>query len=200
MKLFKKLLYVLCFVLVVATIWLYPLIVSNSKPNLVKLGVINNSLDQIEDNSFFYPNLDIKAPFTLINKDPFTSKNWSLFREALTKGIAISYPYQDLENNSGLLYVIGHSTDRYPHTYSSIFSSLDKSNAGESFYLKKDEQVYEYKVTEKQILNPRDIDGFLNLESSDTKIQKVAIVTCWPLFTTKNRLVVVGERNLENSL
>lgn len=68
------------------------------------------------------------------------------------------------------------------------FYLLDKLAVGDTFAINWQELEYNYQVTETKVVNPTDI-YVLNPTSNP----QVTLITCTPLFTTKQRLVVVAQ-------
>lgn len=52
------------------------------------------------------------------------------------------------------------------------------------------QQKYIYKITKKEVISPGDVEV---LKSKDPDLSELTLMTCWPIGTTYNRLVVVGE-------
>lgn len=181
-------------------LWYYPLMVSVAKPTLARVGitqVMNSFNPQAQvNNSFSYPSLGIQAPLKVsANTSPLKATDWETIRVALRSGVSVAYEAASFEH-APLVFVTGHSSDTYPHTYASVFAGLNRATNGDDVSLVIDDKKYSYKVIEKKVVNPNDLDSFRSLEPTDTTKQRIALVTCWPVLTTKNRMVVVAERTL----
>lgn len=96
------------------------------------------------------------------------------------------FPGTSTPDKGGNTVVFGHRF-RYLPPISNTFYSLDKINIGDTFTVAWKGQLYTYKVREKKIIEPTDF-SVLN-KTSDAEI---TLITCAPLFSTKQRLVVVG--------
>ncbi len=185
--------------LIVLSVWYLPLLVSLIKPSLnhknPQISVEGKDSKKVETNTFYYPRLNIQAPIT---NDPKTSplnvQQWSSIREALKNGVSLAYNSTDFQKTS-LAFITGHSSDLKPSRFSSVFAGLGQAQIGDSFDVVLNDS-YHYIVVDKKIISPTNEQAFLNLQSKDLNIQRVVLVTCWPLLTTRNRLVIIGERHI----
>lgn len=170
-----------------------PVAVSLARPQLSALvpQLSPTPLPQLE-NSLAYPRLGISAPLTDgPNTSPLVASDWQQLKEALRKGVMLSYS-EDSFADAPFAYAVGHSSDTYPHAFSSIFAALGQAEPGDTFTLRVDEYEHSYAVTRTLILDPNDTRAFEALRQTDRPT--VALVTCWPILTTSKRLVVLGER------
>ena len=117
--------------------------------------------------------------------------NMPLFRSTsanvLTKG-GWMFSNTPTPDQSGNTVIFGHRV-RYLPPISNTFYKLDQINVGDEFSIAWQGTVYKYKVTTKKVIEPTDLTV---MEPSSKPI--VTLITCAPLFSTKQRLVVVAER------
>jgi LPXTG-site transpeptidase (sortase) family protein len=178
----------------IALIWYGELVYNLARPTLVSYAPVIAKQESLPQSYVRIPSLGILAPMTVAAQtNPMENKDWSVIRTALTKGVALSYTTPAFAE-TGLAFVTGHSSDGYPHAYASVFAPLGQIKEGDTFEVKVDDIVYEYTVIKKDVFAPTDIQRFTQLAPADTTKQRVALVTCWPVLTTRNRLVVLGER------
>ena len=181
-------------------LWNIPTLVSVGTPafraSVAVLGVAQATPNlNPNDSRIVIPRLGIDAP---MKESPATSplafKDWDSIRAALNDGTSLNYSAKDLDS-APIAYVTGHSSDRYPHAYSSIFAPLGQAKAGDTFYLTGGGEIRKYEVKYSKVVRPDDLNGFSEkvLAAGLGSAQHVALVTCWPLFTSYNRMVVVGE-------
>jgi len=117
-----------------------------------------------------------------INMPVFESKSASV----LSKGGWI-FPGTSTPDQGSNTVIFGHRF-RYLPPISNTFYHLDKIKIGDEIKLAWKGTTYRYRVTETKIIEPTD---FSVIAPSSTPI--VTLITCAPLFSTKQRLVVVGE-------
>ena len=96
------------------------------------------------------------------------------------------FPSDSTPDKGGNTVIFGHRF-RYLPPISNTLYSLDKVQLGDQFSIIWKGVTYHYKVTEKKVVDPTDLSVLDQSRSSE-----VTIVTCWPLFSSKQRLVVVG--------
>lgn len=123
----------------------------------------------------------------LSNIDPY---NISEYKNALAKGV-VHAKGTVLPGEKGNMFIFSHSTDSLSNVtkYNAIFYLLDKLEKNDEIYFYYKEKKYKYKVTEKKIVDPSEIQYLTNKSSKKT----VTLMTCWPFGTTLKRLLVFGE-------
>lgn len=187
----------LCLAAVIGLAWYLPLGISLIKPRIQvaysrSLAQPKNRPD-IANNTFSYSSLGVNAPVTVSpNTSPLEYKDWKVIGLSLKKGISLAFEGDNFDD-SPLSFLSGHSSDTYPHAYATIFSSLGQASINDTFEIKVNNQLYHYRIIDKKIINPTDIKGFQNLAAKDDT-KRLALVTCWPLLTVRQRLVVVAQR------
>jgi len=182
-------------VLGLAVLWYANVIISVVTPPMIALGQEKHQgASALSNNTFYYPRLGITAPVTVsANTSPLNSADWNTIREALTKGVSAAFSGPNFAD-SNVIFLTGHSSDTYPHAYSAIFAGLGEAEVGDIVQINVDDHLYEFTVKDKQIIAPTNVQAFEDLSPKDQKIQRLVLVTCWPVLTTKNRLVIVTER------
>jgi len=190
---FKKRYIIILSVIIVLLFWYGATIYELLKPKLIQNHIIApiSITSQNYKDQFIYPTLGIRAPITFSSQtNPMDTRDWNKIGTSLKNGVSANYSEKIFEDSS-LVFIIGHSSDNYPHKYSSIFAPLGQAKKGDDFYVATDLKIYHYTVTDSKILNPNDLDGFNSLKSDS--IKQVALITCWPVLSIKNRLVILGQ-------
>ena len=92
----------------------------------------------------------------------------------------------------GNLVITGHSAgDVYnSNPYKFIFSGLERLEDGDLIYVNYNGIRYTYSVYKRQIIDPSNVSALV----MDTDKPLITLVTCTPLGTSKNRLLVTGEQ------
>lgn len=106
--------------------------------------------------------------------------------EALSKG-AWHFPETSTPDEGGNSAFSAHRYQYLP-PHSETFYLLDKLETGDTFVVMWDGKEYLYSVYETIIVSPYSVE-VLNFTEKST----VTLITCNPLFSTKERLVVKGE-------
>ena len=105
---------------------------------------------------------------------------------ALNQG-AWRMPQTSTPDQDGNTVITGHRFKYIPPS-KETFYLLDKLAVGDEFVVNWEGLEYNYKVTETKVVEPTALEVLDN-----TATPRVTIITCTPLFTTKQRLIVIGE-------
>jgi len=105
--------------------------------------------------------------------------------KALSQG-AWHIPGTSNPAQGGNTVISGHRF-RFKPPNNTTFYLLDKLEKGDQFIIYWNREEYDYKVTEIKVVEPADV---YILENTDDP--RVTLYTCTPLFTTRQRLVVIG--------
>ncbi len=179
-----------------AAVWYYPLLSGLLKPSvIVPIAQAIREDKTPTNNTLFYPNLGITSPL-IVSKEtsPLKYQDWNTIRQALRNGVNLAFTEESFDN-SNFAFVTGHSSDTYPHKHASIFAGLGQAKVDDEILLNIDETIYVFKVVETKVLNPTDIKDFEELQKNESGKKRIALVTCWPVLTTKNRLVIMAEES-----
>ncbi len=114
----------------------------------------------------------------------------SVYQKALSKGIA-HLKGTPLPGAGGNSIIYGHSGITSLLKFNDpglVFTKLEKIQIGAKIYIKKDGKTLTYKVMSKKIVQPQD----LNTIVKGTNIDRITLVTCWPLGIGTKRLIVIA--------
>lgn len=92
----------------------------------------------------------------------------------------------------GNTVIAGHSSNDLLDygSYKFIFAQLDKLNVGDIIYANYKSTRYTYSVTKKEVVKPNDVNSLVYQTSKPI----ITLLTCTPLGTATNRLLVVAEQ------
>lgn len=113
-----------------------------------------------------------------------------VFMEELVNGI-IRYPWSAKPWQDGNAFIFWHSSN-FPWMkwkYNDVFALIDNVTYGDEIISYYGQKKFVYKVTQKKIIKPWDVSI---LKKDDTK-KEISLMTCWPVGTTLNRMIVVWE-------
>lgn len=106
--------------------------------------------------------------------------------EALTEGVAL-YPNGVFPGQKGNTFISGHSTgEPWKGPYRFAFMNISKLKSGDTILVDYEGSRYSYVITGSHIVNPQNIK---TLDSS-TNEPTISLMACWPLWTSKNRMIV----------
>ncbi|MBQ3294251.1 class E sortase [Candidatus Saccharibacteria bacterium] len=139
------------------------------------------------ENKLIIPKLNVDVP---INFGVSTSD----VMEAMNHGVAhyringaSAYP-----GEVGNFVIMGHSAgDIYSsNQYKFIFSGLERLEVGDIIYVHYNSVRYTYKMVGNEIIWPTEVSKLV----IDTDKPMMTLVTCWPLGTSRQRLLISAEQ------
>lgn len=92
----------------------------------------------------------------------------------------------------GNVFIFGHSSN-YPwiqSEYNNVFALLDQLQNGDEITIYYNQKKYTYRVTDRATVKPGDIEA---LEKRDPTKKELSLMTCWPVGTTLERLLIFAE-------
>lgn len=92
----------------------------------------------------------------------------------------------------GNTVISGHSSNDFIDSgnYKFVFALLERLKPGDIFYLHYEGIRYTYTITKTKVVKPTDVSALVY----DTTKPEATLITCTPLGTALNRLLVVGEQ------
>lgn len=110
------------------------------------------------------------------------------YLDALSQGIAHAAG-SSLPAENGLIYLFGHSTDYLWNVpeLNALFYQLKDLEEGDLVSLIYQGERFDYKVTEKKIVEADDLSVLAPVDE-----ERLVLQTCWPPGTTWKRLVVIA--------
>jgi sortase A len=113
---------------------------------------------------------------------------------AMQKGVAhFAIPGADsTPGQIGNTVLSGHSSNDLFEAgdYKFVFAQLDKLNVGDTIYVNYNSVRYTYSITKKQIVTPTNVQALYGY----TDKPYLTLITCTPLGTSLNRLLVTAEQ------
>lgn len=109
--------------------------------------------------------------------------------KSLASGVA-QYKGTSLPGNGGNIFITGHSSNYFwiQSDYNHIFALLDKLESGDRIEVSRKNKKYVYEVKESKTVNPDNVEVLEN-----TPKETLTLMTCWPIGTSINRLLVLAE-------
>lgn len=114
----------------------------------------------------------------------------NIFMEELENWV-VRYPWSAKPGDIWTSFVFGHSSN-FPWIdweYNDVFATLDNVAFDDEVIVYYWQEKYRYKIKEKKVIKPGDVSV---LERNVWK-SEISIMTCWPIGTTLNRLIVTWE-------
>lgn len=114
--------------------------------------------------------------------------------DAMQKGVAhFAVPgANSVPGQLGNTVFSGHSSNDLfdPGDYKFIFAQLDKLQLGDTIYVHYNSTRYTYTVTKKEVVKPTNVNALLGMDNKPN----LTLITCTPLGTATNRLLVKAEQ------
>lgn len=149
------------------------------------LQLAGYSLADLGDNQLLIPKIEVNVPIIWKNEADERS-----MIKALEQGVA-HYGFTALPSDGeGNVFLTGHSSylPWAPGKYKSVFANLDRLDPGDQLAVSFRGVVYLYEVTEKKVVKPSEL-SVLDQSPEPT----LTMMTCVPIGTNLNRLVVVAD-------
>lgn len=97
------------------------------------------------------------------------------------------FPISQLPGEKGNTVIIGHRYAKLPPSKDTFFN-LDKVRAGDKIIVEQYNNLYTYIITDLKVVEKNDISILQNFGD-----YRITLVTCTPLWTADQRLVIVGK-------
>jgi sortase A len=149
----------------------------------------NASLQVSQDPRLIIPKINVDVP---VNYD--TTPDQASQLKAMENGVAyFGIPGANSKPGQvGNTVISGHSSNDFIETgsYKFVFALLDRLKPGDIFYLHYNGIRYTYNVTKTQVVKPTDVSALVY----PTTKPIATLITCTPLGTALNRLLVTAEQ------
>lgn len=142
------------------------------------------------DDRLIIPNINVDVPIIW----GANAASQDSLNEAMNRGVVwfnVSQAHSRPGEN-GNFVLSGHSSNDWLDVgdYKYIFAPLERMKVGDTFYVNYQKKRYIYKVTKMTVVKPTDVDS---LQTDNTK-PMTTLITCTPLGTALNRLLVIAEQ------
>lgn len=144
------------------------------------------------DNRIIIPKIGKNIPLVDVKLDAGFDFDHieNIFMQELEKGI-VRYPGTAKPGETGNAFIFGHSSN-YPWMkgeYNSVFVLLDELSFGDEIIVYYNQKKFTYIIREKKVVKP----GNVKILERDATKKELSLMTCWPIGTTLNRLIVFAE-------
>jgi len=114
----------------------------------------------------------------------------NIFMEELENGV-VRYPGSAVPWETGNTFVFWHSSN-FPWLdgdYKDVFALLYKLGVDDEVIVYYGQKKYTYRIKTKTVVKPGDV----SILKRDKWISELTLMTCWPVGTTLNRMILIGE-------
>lgn len=105
------------------------------------------------------------------------------------------YPNSALPGNPGNAFIFGHSVLPMfynPKNYKTIFSTIDRLDAGDEILVEYNNLKYKYLVESKQMKKPIEVDPLAEFKPKYLNESTIILMTCYPAGSKVMRLLIQG--------
>ena len=148
-----------------------------------------------QENRIVIPKIGRNVPIVDIADDALWDQDWERLenqvQDALRDGV-VRYPGTAQPGEVGNVFLTGHSSYYVwdPGRYKDVFALLHDLHEGDEFFLFWEQKKYHYRIRERKVVSPEQTDVLA--QPTDEKI--ITLMTCTPIGTAKNRLILVAEQ------
>ncbi len=144
------------------------------------------------ENRIVIPKIGKNIPLIDIKETTVDGKSQldNIFMKELEEGI-VRYPGSAYPGEKWNSFIFGHSSN-FPWIawdYNDVFSRLGQVEVGDVVYSYYGQKKYKYKIKEKRVISPNDV----SILKRDKNKSELTLMTCWPIGTTLNRLILIWE-------
>lgn len=145
------------------------------------------------ENRILIPRIGKNIPLVdiLVDAYPDYDVMHETFMEELKKGV-VRYPGTARPGEVGNVFIFGHSSN-YPwiqSQYNDVFALLDQLQDGDEIIVYYYQKKFTYRITDRSTVKPGDVQA---LKDRDPGKKELSLMTCWPVGTTLERLIIFAE-------
>ena len=142
-------------------------------------------------NRIVIPKIDKDIPLIDIqDREASSSSEWNdIMLKELENGV-VKYPGSAYPGEVGNSFIFGHSSNFSwaEGAYNDVFAQLGELHEKDEIIIYFEQEKYVYRVINTQVVRPGYVD------KSDNEWKKLlTLMTCWPVGTTLNRLLITWE-------
>lgn len=168
---------------------------NNSLDSFVNLKDENPSLNidlTPYDNRVVIPTIWKNVPLIDIKNKTVSGQNElnDIFMNELENWV-IRYPWSVKPGEIWNTFIFWHSSN-FPWIkwdYNDVFALLDNVQINDDIIIYYNQKKYVYKIKKKDVISP----GNVSILKENTTKSQVLLMTCWPIWTTLNRLILTWE-------
>lgn len=145
------------------------------------------------------PAIGVQAPVYLPSKKHWDTRQWDMLENQMQTGLnvgAVAYPHSVSAGRNGSLIIAGHSSppnaEAAKSKFGNLFEKLPDLGKGGVISILYDNGFVDYEVVDTKIVTPQET----SILSQDYSESTLKLITCFPIGTTKDRLIVIAKRKV----
>ncbi len=147
------------------------------------------------ENRIVIPKIGKNIPVVGVAPDSLLKADWNQLekdiQESLKDGV-VHYPGTAEPGQLGNVFITGHSSYYFwdGGKYKDVFARLHDLDVGDEFTIFWEQDVYKYRIRERKVVPPEETSVL-----KQPRNEKIAtLMTCTPIGTAKDRLILVAEQ------
>lgn len=147
------------------------------------------------ENRIVIPKIGKNVPIVEIGPESLINGDWKQLEKDIQDGLregVVHYPGTAIPGQFGNVFITGHSS-YYPWDsgkFKDVFALLHDLDVGDEFTVFWNRNAYHYRINERKVVTPQETEVLH--QPTDKRI--ATLMTCTPVGTAKNRLVLVAEQ------
>jgi len=166
-------------------------LLTSSDPEVQKKQIpdLNLEVSPIDDR-IIIPRINQNIPIVRVSSDSLLRRDWNTLEDemqaALQEGV-VHYPGTSLPGNGGNTVITGHSSyfPWDPGRFKDVFALLHDVEIGDKIVVYYNQDKYIYEISDIETVSPDNIEVL-----KQTPDDKLTLITCTPVGTNVNRLIV----------
>ena len=160
------------------------------KNNLSLYNIKFNTLPP--DARLIIPKIWVDVHIVTLSNIPIEKIKKADYDEYLYDGV-VKYPYTTDPWQKGNVFIFGHTSYYWwkKNPYWTVFSKIPRLRHGDIMEVTWNSKKYEYKIFKKLILNPSQVEYFYKKYKNG---EFLTIMWCYPIWTDRQRMVIVAKR------
>lgn len=143
------------------------------------------------------PAIGLNAPVLYPSLKYWKQQLWTMLEEQMQVGLdhgSVAYPHSVAPGNRGSLIIAGHSSPPTTHAATSgfghLFASLPDVEVGDNIIIRAGGEEITYEIQQKMIV----ASTHTTILEQQNKESLLKLITCYPVGTTRERLVVIAKK------
>lgn len=145
------------------------------------------------------PKLSVTQSVGRVNNSYWLKKQWEQLEQVMQGAMAeygvVAYPNSVEPGSKGSLYLTGHSSApsiaQQNDPFTSLFKNLPELTNGDIIEIESEREIFSYQVESIKIVSANSTE----ILRQDYEQELLVLITCYPIGSTKDRLVVTARRN-----
>ena len=147
-----------------------------------------------ESNRILIPKIGQNIPIQEVSTKNLVKEKWQDLEDDIQTKLqdgVVHYPGTAYPGQIGNVFITGHSSYYLwdPGKYKDVFALLHNLEIGDSMTIFYNQERYDYVITEKKVVSPNQVNVL-----SDTHDRRLTLMTCTPIGTALNRLIIVAKQ------